>query len=127
MASYDPFSAPDPDEWLAFDEMERIDMVERFHREFKEMDEAEGSERLHAVIHVVVENQIAMGEAPVPETVARLLRQGLDRHDAIHAIGAIVAEEMFGMLQGSQQAHDPGKYRRRLNKLTAKRWRKGRW
>ena len=33
--------------------------------------------------HVVVENQVALGEAtPVPATLDRLMDEGLDRHDA---------------------------------------------
>ena len=82
---------------------------------------------LHAAIHVVVENQTALNERPVPETLEKLMQQGLDRHEAIHAIGAVLSEDMYEIMQGGNTGHDPGKYRRRLEKLTAKRWRKGRW
>ena len=126
MESYDPLRAPDTGEWLAFDESERIGMVESFHLEAEE-ELTEGSETLHAVIHVVVENQIALGAESVPETIEKLMRQGLDRHEAIHAIGAVLAEEMFDLLQGNEASHTSKHYRRRLKKLTAKRWRKGRW
>ena len=102
-------------------------MVEIFHKE-SESELNEGSEMIHAAIHVIVENQIALKEKPVPETLEKLMRQGLDRHEAIHAIGAVLAEDMHAIIQGNNTAvHDPGKYRRRLKKLTAKRWRKGHW
>lgn len=126
MESYDPSREPDPAEWLALDESERIGMVEIFHMESEE-ELNEGSEMLHAAIHVIVENQIALNEKPVPETLEKLMRQGLDRHKAIHAIGAVLSEDMYEIMQGNNTIHDPGKYRRRLEKLAAKRWRKGRW
>jgi hypothetical protein len=46
--------------------------------------------QLHAVIHVVVENQLALGEEVVVETLARLQREGLGRHDGVHAIGSFL-------------------------------------
>ena len=124
MESYDPLRAPD--EWLAFDESELIGMVEGFHLEAEE-ETTVGSEMLHAAIHVIVENQIALGAESVPETIEKLMRQGLNRHEAIHAIGAVLSEEMFDLLQGNETSHTSKHYRRRLLKLTAKRWRKGRW
>jgi hypothetical protein len=40
--------------------------------------------------HVVVENQVALGEATsVPEALDRLINEGLDRHDAVHAVGSV--------------------------------------
>ncbi len=42
--------------------------------------------------HVVVENQIALGdEIPVARNLHQLMAQGLDRHDAIHAIASVKA------------------------------------
>ena len=32
MQRYDPLEAPDPDEWLALDEQERLDLVQEYHR-----------------------------------------------------------------------------------------------
>jgi hypothetical protein len=55
---------------------------------------------VHAAIHVAVENQIAMGVELVGETVARLVAEGLDRHEAIHAIGALLAEDVFALARG---------------------------
>jgi hypothetical protein len=52
--------------------------------------------RAHAANHVIVENQLAMGDATVvPATLARLMQEGLDRHDAIHAIGSVLVGIFF--------------------------------
>lgn len=80
-------------------------------------------ETAHAGIHFVIENHIAMGVEPVGETVARLVAEGLDRHEAIHAIGAVLAEEMFELSRSDEKSWNKGRYQKRLNKLTAKRWR----
>jgi hypothetical protein len=32
MPKYDPHTGPDPREWLALDEQERIDCVRRYHK-----------------------------------------------------------------------------------------------
>jgi hypothetical protein len=50
--------------------------------------------------HVIVENQVALGEAyPVQSVLLRLMEEGLDRHDAIHAIGSVLAERLFAGLR----------------------------
>jgi hypothetical protein len=49
--------------------------------------------KLHGLAHVMVENQIALGDPPVPairEALVRLMGEGLDRHDALHAVGSVV-------------------------------------
>jgi hypothetical protein len=126
MKTYNPLFEPDKIEWLDTSESERIDAVKEFHENSDEEFEDEALS-LHSSIHVIVENQIAMGVELVPETIAKLIRQGLDRHDAIHAIGAIISEDIFYILRGEQNEFSPKKYRRRLEKITAKRWRKGQY
>lgn len=80
---------------------------------------------LRAIAHVVVENQVALGDAtPVPETLDRLMNEGLDRHDAVHAIGSIFMSIAFDAVH----AWDDGggvnaKYNRELAALTAAGWR----
>ena len=81
----------------------------------------------HASIHVIVENQIAMAFEPVPATVAKLIRQGLSRHEAIHAVGAVLSGEIWQLQQQESSEWESGVYRRKLEKLTAKRWSKGQW
>ncbi|MBY4678850.1 hypothetical protein [Marinobacterium arenosum] len=124
--AYNPMKAPNPEAWLALDEQERIQRVKQFHMAHLE-DVPAGSEDMHAMMHVVVENQLAMGEEPVPVTLARLTRQGLDRHDAVHAVAAVLSEQMHELSRGEDSALSLKRFRRRLEKLTAKRWRKGQW
>jgi hypothetical protein len=77
---YDAIEQPDPEIWLELDETERVDLVIDYHRRIGVQLE---SLELHAMAHVVVENQAALGEAtPVPETLERLMDEGLDRHEA---------------------------------------------
>lgn len=125
MNRYNPAKAPDPEEWLELDEQERTILIETFHEE-SGADTPEGKESMHAIVHAVVENQIVLGTEPTPKTLAKLIRQGLKRHDAIHAIGAILAEDIFDMSKNNK-SWDQKKFKRRLEKLTAKRWKKGQW
>ena len=126
MEDYNPRYAPNPAEWLAIQESERIDMVIFFHDEVEEALPEDGK-TLHSLVHVVVENQIALGVEPVGNTIARLSRQGLSRHEAIHAVGAILSEDIYDLMKNGQEAINQTRYRRRLEKLTAKRWKKGQW
>jgi len=126
MKRYDPRRAPDPREWLALDDKECLSRVERYHR--KAAPELP-NQRLHATIHVIVENQIALGdETPVASTVDRLMREGLDRHDAIHAVGAMLSQEIFHMLKSGHkgEVREPNEdYFRKLERLTAEGWTRG--
>jgi hypothetical protein len=124
MDSYDPDASWDPADWLQTDEGERIELVSSFHRRRKiHLPNAQ----LHAVIHVIVENQLALGEAVVAEALARLQKEGLDRHDALHAIGSVLAEDLYELMQDGSEATGDAyrRYLERLKKLTAKNWRAG--
>jgi hypothetical protein len=79
---------------------------------------------VHATIHSAVETQLAEGHPHAAAALARLLAEGLDRHEAIHAIGSVLTEEIFEVLK-SKRAHDPVAYARRLDKLTGAGWRGG--
>ena len=126
MAKYDPSTKLNPEDWLALDEYERTLLVQDFH-DAEESDLDEKGKEMHALIHVIVENQIAMEIEPVPETANKLTRQGLDRHEAIHAIGAVLSEDIFDLMKGNIAEFSPKKYRRKLEKLTVKSWKKGQY
>jgi hypothetical protein len=79
---------------------------------------------LHSVIHVAVETQLAEGHPAATAAMARLTAEGLDRHDALHAIGSILAVEMFDIVK-SNRTHDPEAYSRKLGAVTAASWRAG--
>jgi Domain of unknown function (DUF1841) len=80
---------------------------------------------LHAIAHVVVENQVALGEATsVPATLDRLMHEGLDRHEAIHAIASILMSIVSDVTREADDGGDiNAKYGRELAKLTAAGWR----
>jgi hypothetical protein len=124
MESYDPDTSPTPTEWLQADEGERIELVSAYHRRKKVKLP---NSRLHAVVHVVVENQIALGEETVVNTLARLRAEGLSRHDALHAIGSVLAENMYELMHEDPGATDDPyrQYLERLQRLTAENWRAG--
>ena len=118
---YDANQELDPETWLALDEAERIDLVIDHHRRTRVQLE---DPKLHAMTHVVVENQIALGDGtPVKGTLDRLMDEGLDRHDAIHAIGSILMGIVFDAVRKAEDADDiNAKYKRELATLTATGW-----
>jgi hypothetical protein len=124
MVSYDPDISPAPRDWLQAGEGERIEMVSVYHRRKKiELPNLQ----LHVLVHVVVENQIALGEEMVVNTLARLRAEGLSRHDALHAIGSVRAENLYELMHEDKVATDAlyRRYLERLQHLTAENWRAG--
>lgn len=123
MDRYDPEAAPITEDWLALDEDERILLAEGYHRNAR-IDLPKSARRLHASIHVVVENQLALNDEPVVRAFARLIKEGLSRHDAVHAIGSVVAEEIYDLLK-VQDAPDTARarYYAAIERLTAATWR----
>lgn len=122
MKHYNPLKSPDPQEWLALDEHTRIAMVEEYHRRKRIRVP---SIMAHAAFHVMVENQIAMGdELPVKRKLEQLMQEGLNRHDAIHAIASRLSNQVFYAMKRGQSS-DPSKaYFASLEDLTAENWRK---
>jgi hypothetical protein len=119
--AYDPDN-PTTADWLELDEAERIELVSSYHRRKKiRLPNAQ----LHAVIHVIVENQLALGETVVVDTLARLQSEGLSRHDALHAIGSVLAEDLYELLREASDAngHTYERYLERLGDLSASTWR----
>lgn len=120
MKRYDPLVPPDPAEWLAIDEAERLELV---LGHLRHSGEELPNERLHALFHVVIENQIAMeDETPVKATLERLMKEGLDRHNAIHAIGSALSDHMFELMKSRIPDTTHQAYFDRLRSLTAKGW-----
>ena len=121
MNSYDPEIQPPSADWLQADEGDRIEWVSSYHRRKKV---ALPNRQLHAVIHVVVENQLAMGENVVVETLARLMSEGLTRHNALHAIGSVLAADLYQLMQEGSGATGETyrRYLEGLQHLTAKSW-----
>jgi hypothetical protein len=120
---YDADETPPAEAWLALDEGERIQLIEAYHRSVR-ADIPRKARRLHASIHTVVENQLALNDEPVVRAFARLRRDGLSRHDAVHAIGSVVAEWLYD-LQKDQHTPDSARahYYAAVERLTAATWR----
>ena len=125
MESYNPQSAPEPESWLELDEQERIVLVEAWHRA---AHVKLPNVTAHAAFHTVVENQIAMNLEPVVRAMHRLTKEGLTRHDAIHAIGSAVAGHLFDILnagQGDDADAAQARYLAAVERLTVMSWRQG--
>ena len=123
-ARYDPFIPPKPEKWLAMDESKRMRLAGEWHE--RAGDVAPGAE-LHATLHIIVENQIAMGdETPVRDVAARLMAEGLDRHETIHAIAEQLTNLMFDTVNGGADMASGGEiYYAALRKLTRRNWLEG--
>jgi len=122
---YDPMKAPNAGWWLSLDEDERNLLILDYHRRARIK---QPNARAHAAFHAIVETQVAMGdEIPVARTLDRLQAEGLDRHDAIHAIGSILAEGVYDIMKERKTGPDPNQaYWAALEKLSAKSWRHAR-
>lgn len=119
LTKYDPERAPDPARWMAEDEQQLMSIIERYHR--RQGIEFERPQA-HAAIHLVVEKQVAMGdELPVAEAVQRLMGEGLSRHEAIHAVGSVLASFLTETMR-SDADPDNEAYNREVRALTKERW-----
>ena len=107
---------------MALDEGTQIDLVMAYHRRKRvALEDA----KVHATAHVVVENQILQGKPPlVGTTFARLVEEGLSRHDAIHAVASVLLYVIFEIKKDPSYQRDPSiQYNRELAGLTAASWR----
>ena len=123
MKRYDRLEAPEAQEWLALDEQERIDLVLNYHRKARiRLPNA----KVHAIVHAMVETQIALGdETPARRTAQRLINEGLDRHEAIHAIGWVLIEFMSDLMDEPESRAEPNApYFAALERLAVEDWRR---
>jgi hypothetical protein len=112
---YDPLIEPDAQAWLALSEAQRIDVVLDYHRRLQIMSP---SARLHAALHVTVENQLAEHHTAAVAALERLMASGVDRHDAIHAIASVAVAQMQRVLR-EKRPFDQSAYEQDLLALTA--------
>jgi HD superfamily phosphodiesterase len=123
LLQYDPHEHINSDAWLALDESERMRLVVRYHRRQRIRLP---NETVHATIHVIVENQVALGDAfPAKAVLLRLMREGLDRHQAVHAIGSALSNMLFtAMSEENVDGNLNADYVEKLKSLSAESWRK---
>jgi hypothetical protein len=123
MLTYDPERAPNPQQWLALDEQLRFTVVEKYHRAARiELPDS----KAHALFHAFIENQIAMAHPPVLRAMERLARQGLSRHDCLHAIAWVLAHHFHELMTtdtGSVSTAVQARYDAAVERLTANGWR----
>ena len=119
--TYDPMQVPDAQTWLAMGERERIGLVLAFHHSIGDRGE---NEQMHCLLHVVVENQIAMGDKmPVGEKARQLMAQGLDRHQTLHAIATVLARHMYRLSRAvTREGDDEQAYFRELRRMSARKY-----
>ena len=123
MERYDPEVAPLSEEWIDLDEGERLLLVEEFHRDAR-ISMPKAARIPHASMHVVVENQLAENDEPVVRALGRLMKGGLSRHDAVHAIGSLVAEQIYALLKQTDTPETSRtRYYAAVERLTAETWR----
>jgi hypothetical protein len=117
---YDADVAPDPTAWLALDESERLTLIQRHHRGRVErtLHQPEYNRQIHAGLHLVIENQIALREPPITAaTVERLVAEGVRRHVAVHMVAGVLLEML-----GQQESFDPEHWQHALQRLDAATW-----
>jgi hypothetical protein len=117
--SYDPLRGTGS-WWNELSEEKRLDLIIAHHHHKRvRLPNA----RLHALVHLIVENQVLLGdETPVQGTLERLMDEGLDRHDAVHAIGMVLSGILWETCTDRLKT-DPGtKYYRELQELSAEKW-----
>jgi hypothetical protein len=121
MREYDPNLNIDPMKWGSLDDDQKLQLVEEYHEQF---DPDLPDLALHSVLHTIVENQIALGdETPAAAALARVESEGLDRHDAVHAIASVLVSYRHEMLGASDTKNHNDQYFEALTKLTAESWR----
>jgi hypothetical protein len=123
LLQYDPHERVNSDAWLALEESERTRLVVRYHQRQRIWLP---NEIVHAAIHVIVENQIALGDAfPAKAVLFRLMSEGLDRHEAVHAIGSVLSKTLFtAMCEENVNDKLHADYVEKLKSLSAESWRK---
>jgi hypothetical protein len=77
--------------------------------------------KVHVLLHALVERQLEKKEPPeIVHAYMRLQARGESRHEAIHAIAQVMAEEALHMLR-EKRPLDHSLYREKLGQLGVKR------
>jgi hypothetical protein len=102
------------------DEDSRLELALAEHPEYRDVidrEEVDGANpRLHAAMHAIIGQQLWDGEPPeVWPAAKRLLDAGLDRHEILHRLAALMTEQVHAALSG--QSPDIAEYRRKLAAL----------
>lgn len=119
MKHYNPLQDPDPQEWLSLDEQERIGLIKKFHKKAKiRMPNVTA----HSAMHAMIENHIARGDELPNRKLRQLMDEGLDRHDAIHAMAWILSLQIYRAMKSGGSSNWFKSYLASLEDLTAENW-----
>ncbi|MFT3914664.1 MAG: DUF1841 domain-containing protein [Anaeromyxobacteraceae bacterium] len=114
--AYDAERAPDAAPWSAASREDRVRAVEAFHAASQAPHPPIERARIHAALHVVVEDQLAKGEPPeAARAVARLVAGGATRHAALHEVGRVASAALQAALTTGR--FDAEAYARALDAL----------
>ena len=117
---YDPDIGPDPADWLALDEDERLRQAQDYHRR---RDALSAHPDVHAAIHVAIENQIAADdETRARQALDRLIAEGLTRHEAVHALASVLTEMIVAAANDKEHFQQEA-YNDAIARITAEGWR----
>lgn len=121
---YDATKKLDHESWLALDLRQRQEQVEVYHVAPGSWHPPIVNPPRHAMVHVVVESQIARGSgSPAYAKLQQLSRQGLHRHEAIHALGSAYIRHADAVDQGRVEMDDVDRSAlAKLAGLTATSW-----
>lgn len=121
--SYSPDATPDAAQWLKLPERERLRVVSTFHMVNRLKS---GNAKAHAAIHVIVESQIATGFGPTVRAMARLQREGLSRHESLHAVGSVLSSNILEAMRKPPENNSQAiqsQINAAIERLSAQSWR----
>jgi len=120
ISKYDPLSPPNPEKWLELDEAQRMQIVMQYH---KKAGIETPNDQIHALIHTIIENQNAQSDKyPVKDAIERLMEEGLDRHEAIHALGSVLIKHMMNKNEDTDEDESNNAYFEDVRNLTVQKW-----
>jgi hypothetical protein len=126
---YDASVDPDPEYWLDLDEGEQ-NLAAAEHHELDDPHPPAESRQAHAMAHAVIETQLLAGDPPEARAAfERMKRDGLSRHDAIHAVSMVLMGHLFEIMKRTgdgvplTEAQVRSEYVEQLEALTVEDWR----
>ena len=96
--NYDPDLDPDPSTWRSIDAHDRVRLVMSHHAQNRI---SVSDSRMHALLHVNIENMLLQGKGPVTRALEKLRAEGHPRHKAIHILATVWLAYPVGSIGGS--------------------------
>lgn len=106
---------------MLLDEGERMSCIQEYHQALPSRAQPPNL-LLHSSLHLIVENQLAADDpSEVRPALARLMADGMSRHDAVHALGWLVMTYVKRVADNPADS-DTAAYQRELTRIDRKRW-----